>query len=46
MPVIIVQEIKDGWDEWHDFSGDEIAKGGEVFYVYRMMVRSSSRVFI
>ena len=33
-PVIIVQKINDGRDEWRDFSGDGIAKGGEVFGVY------------
>ena len=33
-PVIIVQEIKDGWDEWRDFSSDDIVKGGKVFGVY------------
>ena len=34
MPVIIVQETKDGWDEWHDLSSDGIAKDSEVFDVY------------
>ena len=34
MPVIVVHEIKDGRDEWHDLSGDGIAKGGKVFGVY------------
>ena len=35
MPVIIVQKIKDGQDEWRDFSSDGIAKGCEIFGVYR-----------
>ena len=34
-PVIIVKEFKDGWDEWRDFSGDGILKGGKVFGAYR-----------
>ena len=34
MPVIIVQEIEDGRDKWHDFSVDGIAKDGGVFGVY------------
>ena len=33
-PVIIVQEIEDGRDEWRDLSGDKISKGGELFGVY------------
>ena len=32
--VNIIQEVKDGRDEWRDLSGDGIAKGGEVFGVY------------
>ena len=32
--VLIVQEVEDGRDEWHDLSGDEITKGGKVFGVY------------
>ena len=33
-PVIIVQKIKDGRDEWRDLSDDRIAKGGDVFGFY------------
>ena len=33
-PVIIVQEVKDGWDEWRGFSGYGSAKGGESFGIY------------
>ena len=33
-PVIIVQEVEDGRDEWRYLSGDRIAQGGEVFGVY------------
>ena len=32
--VIIVQEVDHVRDEWRDFSGDGISKGGEVFGVY------------
>ena len=28
-----MQERKDGWDEWSNFSGDGVAKGGEIFVV-------------
>ena len=34
MPIIIAQEIKDGWDKCRYLSGDGIVKGGEVFGVY------------
>ena len=34
MFVIIAQEVEDGWYEWHDLSGDVIAKGDKVFGVY------------
>ena len=34
-PVIVVQEIEDGRDEWRDFSNDRIAKYSKVFGVYR-----------
>ena len=34
-PVITVQEMKYFQDEWHDLYGDRIAKGGELFGVYR-----------
>ena len=33
-PIIIIQEVKDGRDEWCDFSGDRIAKGKKVLSVY------------
>ena len=33
-PVIIVQEVKVGQDECHNFSNDGIARVGEVFGVY------------
>ena len=33
-PVIIVQKIEDGQEEWCDLSGDRIEKGGKVFGVY------------
>ena len=28
-----MQELKDGQDEWCNFSGDGVAKGGEIFVV-------------
>ena len=28
-----MKELKDGWDEWHNLSGDEVAKGGKIFGV-------------
>ena len=31
--IVVVQELKDGRDEWHNFSGDGVAKGGEIFGV-------------
>ena len=34
VPIIFIQETKDGQDEWRDFSGDRILKGGKVFDVY------------
>ena len=33
-PVIVVQEIENGWDECCDLDGDVIAKGGKVFGFY------------
>ena len=33
MSVLIVQELKGGWDEWHNLSGDGVANGGEIFGV-------------
>ena len=33
-PVIILQKIEDGRDEWCDFSGDRITKSVKVFGVY------------
>ena len=31
--VIVVEVLKDGWDERRDFSCDGFAKGGEIFGV-------------
>ena len=31
--VIVVKELKDGRDEWCNFSCDGVAKGGEIFGV-------------
>ena len=31
--VIVVKELKDGWDEWFYLSCDGVAKGGEIFGV-------------
>ena len=28
-----MKKLKDGWDEWCNFSGDGVAKGGEIFGV-------------
>ena len=28
-----MQELKNGRDEWHNFSSDGVAKGGEIFGV-------------
>ena len=44
-----MQELKDGRDEWSNFSGDGVAKGGKIFGVdgpadFLDEVRSSSRV--
>ena len=32
--VIVVEELKDSWDEWCDLSRDRFAKGGEISGVY------------
>ena len=31
--IVVVHELKDGRDEWRNFSGDGVAKGGEIFGV-------------
>ena len=31
--IVIVQELKDGWGEYRNFSSDGVAKGGGVFFV-------------
>ena len=31
--IVVVKKLKDGWDEWCNFSGDGVAKGGEIFGV-------------
>ena len=33
MSIVVVQELKDGWDEWRNISGDGVAKGGKIFGV-------------
>ena len=33
-PIVIVQEVEDGRDEWRNLYGDGITKGDEVFGVY------------
>ena len=29
--IFVVNKLKDGRDEWCNFSGDGVAKGGEIF---------------
>ena len=31
--IVAVKKLEDGWDEWCNFSGDWVAKGGELFGV-------------
>ena len=31
--IVVVQELKDGQDEWHNLPGDGFVKGGEIFGV-------------
>ena len=31
--LVVVEELEDGWDEWHDFSRDRVSKGDEIFGV-------------
>ena len=49
MSIAVVQELKDGWDKWHNFSGDGVTKATRdlvlmVSIVCWMKVRSSIRV--
>ena len=32
-PIVVVQELKDGRDEWRNFSGDGVVKDSEIFVV-------------
>ena len=31
--IVVLHGLKDGRDEWHIFSGDGVAKGGDIFVV-------------
>ena len=31
--IVVVKKLKDGWDEWCNFSSDGVAMGGKLFGV-------------
>ena len=31
--IVVVKKLEDCWDEWCNFSGDGVAKGGNIFGV-------------